>query len=195
MRIDRRPSDGILVLRDPQGGGGILQRSFGLILTLGGGFAFQHLVRTGGWATCNDLCGVGFAAFVYVGGLVALAHLDDVRLDLVRRTYLRRFGLWPFHSCRQGSFNEIGSIRMRLETRTLPPRVGTVGVIAVIIASLEWKDPAVPALSFQRADGKPAGSHVTTLAQADNARSAVLAEANKLSRLIGIPVVDSRSRS
>jgi hypothetical protein len=187
MNLTRRPRDGMLVLRDPRGGGGVPQRSFGLIMVLGGGFALQHLARTGGWATCIDLCGVGFAAVVTLLGLFALAHFDDVRLDLVKRTYLRRSGLWPFHSCRRGSFDEIEAIRVRFETRPLGPRSeGGGGTVQVTVVTLHWKEQIprplriseqekLDALWSNRADG--------------------FADADWISRLIGIPVVDSRFRS
>lgn len=187
MRIDRCLSDGFLVLRDPREGGGVLQRSFGLILALGGGFWLQRFVLAGGWATCNDLCGVGFAAVVTFGGLFALARFDDVKLDLVNRIYLRRFGLWPFLSCRQGSFDEIEAIRIRFEPRSLPPRGEVGGVtVQVTVVTLHWKERSPRPLRISEQELRDA--------LLDN-REDGSADASSLSRLIRVPLLDSRFRS
>jgi hypothetical protein len=158
-----------------------------MIALLGGGFALQHLIRAGGWATRNDLCGVGIAAAIAFAGLFVLANFDDVRLDLVSRTYHRRLGLWPFHSCRRGSFGEIEAIRVRFEPRSLPPRgEGGGGTVQVTVVTLHWKGqvPRPLRISEQEKGDDLWGN-----------REDGLADANSLSRLIGIPLADSRSRA
>jgi hypothetical protein len=188
MRIDRRHSGGILVLRDSCGGGGALQRSFGLVALLGGSVALQHLVRAGGWANCNDLCGVGIAAAFAFGGLFTLANFDDVRLDLVNRTYVRRFGPWPLHSCRRGSFGEIEAIRICFEPRSYfrGGEGGVSGTVQVTVVTLRWKEQVSRPLRISE--------QKVVDALWGNSEDG-FAEANSLSRLIGIPLVDFRRRT
>jgi hypothetical protein len=180
MTLDRRPRGGTLILHDRKSPSGILVRLFGLVLLAGGGYAvlrnasnLHQLVSDQGWA--GFLCPLACFGSLALAGLLCLLMVDDLRVDLATRTYIRRSGLWPSHRRQQGSLDEIDSIQIRSEMRTVVSRVAGLGKVAVTIASLNWQDPAIQPVCL--AEGR--------FQEVEQ----VLADANAIGKLTGIPVV------
>jgi hypothetical protein len=138
----------------------------------------QRLVTTRGWAA--DFCGLGVLGWLALTGLVMLAGVNDLVVDLTGRTYLRRFGLWPLLWRRPGHLNEMAAIRVRSEIRHLPPRVGFSNLTApVLVVILHWKDPSVRPLRL--AETRP-------FAEEQILRN-LRAQVRRLGWMLGIPVL------
>jgi hypothetical protein len=179
MKLDFRPRDGILVLPAHDAPSGIAVRLLGLPFLVGSGYGMQRLVTTRGWAA--DYCGLGVLGWLALAGLVMLAGVNDLVVDLAGRTYLRRFGLWPLLWRRPGRLNEMAAIRVRSETRHLPPREGVSNPTApVLVVTLHWKDPSVR--PFRLAETRP-------FAEEQILRN-LRAEARRLGQMLGIPVLE-----
>jgi hypothetical protein len=179
MNLDRRPRDGILVLPAHGAPSGIAVRLLGLLILAGGSYAVQRIVTTRGWTA--DCCWLGLVGLLALTGLVMLAGVDDLVVDLAGRTYVRRSGLWPLLRRRPGKLNEMAAIRVCSEMRPLRPREGVSDLTApVLVVTLHWKNPSVR--PFRLAETRPFAE--------EQILGNLRAQAKRLGLMLGVPVLE-----
>lgn len=128
---------------------------FGSIVLFGSYLFFLCLLIGNGVANAADLWLVGLVLGLCALGCLWVATLvDDLTVELLKRTYYRRCGCWPFHRRWRGSLTEIDFILICTEFYSViqghPGRPSTGKLVEgwKTSASLCWKNHALKPFYF-----------------------------------------------